>query len=111
MKFDMASATLSTLATDTRTSHHDLGALVTDLVRCVEPLQGSFHGQGRAAFDRFKGRADEVAAELNQALGAILVGQGEMDHAFRAGDLEASDTARQAEASADFAGARFSART
>jgi len=65
VKFDMASATLSTLATDTRTSHHDLGALVTDLVRCVEPLQGSFHGQGRAAFDRFKGRADEVAAELN----------------------------------------------
>ncbi|MGL4175585.1 MAG: hypothetical protein ACRCSN_05860, partial [Dermatophilaceae bacterium] len=65
MKFDMGDTTLSTLAKGTQGSTEDLGALVKQLVVAVEPLEGKFNGAGRQAFDAFKARTDEVAAELN----------------------------------------------
>jgi uncharacterized protein YukE len=110
MKFDMGGATLSALTRGTESSHEDLGALVTDLVRAVEPLHGTFNGAGRAAFDQFKARADAVAAELHGALASILQGQAELDLAFRTGDQESSDHAVQAQGRADFDGARFASR-
>jgi len=110
MKFDMGSTTLSTLSSGTQSSHQDLGVLVTDLVRSAEPLEGSFNGAGRVAFDRFKESADDVAADLNRALAAIVQGQAGMDLAFRTGDEEAGDNAAQAQGRVDFTSARFSAR-
>ncbi|PRY62825.1 hypothetical protein BCF74_10332 [Knoellia remsis] len=110
MKFDMGSSTLSTLSSGTEGSHQDLGSLVLRLVAAAEPLEGKFNGAGRAAFDAFKARSDEVAADLNTSLGAILQGQGGMDVAFQTGDQEASDNAMRAQGSANFDGARFGAR-
>ncbi|MGL5853039.1 MAG: hypothetical protein ACRCZD_19850 [Phycicoccus sp.] len=110
MKFDMGDTTLSTLAKGTQGSTEDLGALVKQLVVAVEPLEGKFNGAGRRAFDAFKARTDEVAAELNTSLGLILEGQGGMDAAFVTGDMEASDNAGQAQGQATFDAARFSSQ-
>lgn len=107
MKFDMGNTTLGVLSKGTQGSHEDLGALVTSLVTCVEPLEGTFNGAGRAAFDAFKARTDQVAADLNGSLSAILQGQGGMDLAFQTGDMESSDNATTAQSSANFDGARF----
>ncbi len=110
MKFDMGNATLSVLSQGTRGSHEDLGALVISLATCVEPLEGKFNGTGRAAFDAFKMRTDEVAVDLNRSLSAILQGQSAMDLAFQSGDMESSDNATTAQGSANFDGARFASR-
>ncbi|GAB3117188.1 hypothetical protein GCM10027055_28120 [Janibacter alkaliphilus] len=108
MKFDMGSTTLGTLSKGTQGSHDDLGSLVKELVRAVEPLEGKFNGRGRVAFDSFKQRTDEVAAELNSSLAKILEGQGEMDLAFHTGDEEAGQNASQSEGKSSFDRARFS---
>ena len=109
MKFDMGSATLSTLATQTGGSHDELGALVRQLVAAAEPLEGAFNGAGRRAFDAFKLRTDEISADLNISLGRILTGQRGMDTAFVTGDMESADNATAAAGAANFDGARFSA--
>ena len=72
MKFDMGSTTLQTLTQQTQGSSDDLGTLITRLIAAAAPLEGSFNGAGRAAFDSFKARADQITADLNSALGAIL---------------------------------------
>ncbi len=110
MKFDMGNATLGTLAKGTEGSHQDLGTLVTSLVTAVEPLEGTFNGAGRAAFDQFKASTDQIAADLNGSLAAILAGQGSMNSAFQVGDIEASDNASAAQGQANFDGARFVSR-
>lgn len=108
MKFDMGSQTLSTLQRGTEGSHQDLGGLVRRLVASVEPLEGKFNGAGRAAFDAFKQRTDEVANDLNSSLASILTGQSGMDTAFQTGDAETADNASRAQSSANFDAARFS---
>lgn len=110
MKFDMGNTTLSTLTKGTDGSHQDLGAMVKSLIASVEPLEGKFNGAGRAAFDSFKARTDEVSADLNNSLAAILGGQSGMDMAFQTGDVETSDNASQAQGQANFDGARFGSR-
>ncbi|MFI5270061.1 MAG: WXG100 family type VII secretion target [Chloroflexota bacterium] len=110
MKFDMGAQTLSTLTQQTGTSNQDLGQLVRKLVNDVAPLEGKFNGQGRAKFDEFKHRADEVANELNGALAAILQGQGDMNTAFQTGDQESADNASQTQGQADFSAADFKSR-
>ncbi|MBT1002553.1 hypothetical protein KIH31_08040 [Paenarthrobacter sp. DKR-5] len=110
MKFDMGAQTLSTLTQQTGTSNQDLGQLVRKLVNDVAPLEGKFNGQGRAKFDEFKHRADEVANELNSALAAILQGQGDMNTAFQTGDQESADNASQTQGQADFSAADFKSR-
>jgi hypothetical protein len=110
VKFDMGSSTLSTLSKQTQGSSDDLGLLIRQLIAAVEPLEGKFNGAGRAAFDGFKARADEITAELNSSLGAILGGQSGMDASFGHGDTEMSDNAASAQASANFDAARFGAR-
>jgi uncharacterized protein YukE len=110
MKFDMGSSTLSTLTQQTQGSSDDLGSLIQQLIAAAAPLEGKFNGASRAAFDSFKSRSDEITAELNGALGAIVGGQSGMDTAFNTGDTEMSDNARSAEGSANFDGARFSGR-
>ncbi|MEV5983577.1 hypothetical protein AB0L85_02950 [Streptomyces sp. NPDC052051] len=107
MKFDMGSTTLSTLAKSTSGSSDDLGSLIQQLIAAAQPLEGKFNGEGKAAFDSFKSRADEITAALNGSLSSILGGQSGMDSAFGTGDQEQSDNAHQNMGSANFDAARF----
>ena len=108
MKFDMGAQTLGNLTKQTQGASEDLGSLIKQLIAAAEPLQGNFNGAGRAAFDGFKANADQITAELNSALGAILGGQSGMDGAFAQGDTEMADNATSARGSANFDAARFS---
>lgn len=108
MKFDMGATTLTTLTQSTGASSEDLTSLVRQLVDAAAPLEGKFNGAGRARFDQFKARVDEVTDDLNGALAAINLGQSEMDTAVQTGDQETSDNAAAAEGRSNFDSARFS---
>ncbi|MEU0691514.1 hypothetical protein [Streptomyces uncialis] len=110
MKFDMGSTTLGDLSKSTTGSSDDLGTLIRQLIAAADPLEGKFNGAGKAAFDSFKARADEITAALNGSLGAILGGQGGMETAFGTGDQEQESNAQQNMGSANFDAARFGAR-
>jgi uncharacterized protein YukE len=107
VKFDMGSQTLAGLAKQTHGASDDLGSLIRQLIAAAEPLEGNFNGAGRAAFESFKNNADQVTADLNSALAAILGGQSGMDTAFGQGDAEMVDNASSAQGSANFDAARF----
>ena len=109
MKFDMGTTTLSSLTQQTQGASEDLGTLIQQLIAAAEPLEGSFNGAGRAAFDSFKANADMITADLNSALGAILGGQTGMNQSFGQGDTEMADNANSAQGSANFDAARFGA--
>ncbi|MGW1199565.1 hypothetical protein ACWD4B_27550 [Streptomyces sp. NPDC002536] len=110
MKFDMGNTALSGLVGKTRGSSEDLGGLIRQLIAAAQPLEGKFNGAGKQAFDSFKSHSDQVTADLNSALSAILGGQSGMDSSFGQGDQESADNARQQMASANFDAARFSGR-
>ena len=110
MKFDMGASTLGNLNRETGDSHTDLGDLLKALVSAVEPLEGKFNGAGRAAFDAFKFRADDITKDLNGALASIQTGQHDMNRSFNVGDIEAEDNARQQEGKAGYSQASFTAR-
>lgn len=82
MKFDMEATTLSTLTKKTSSSSDDLGSLVRQLAVAADPLEGFFDGEGRASFDDFKTRTDEIAVEIDAALSSVLMGIAGMDKAF-----------------------------
>lgn len=107
MRFDMGSDALPTLIKQTDGSHQDLGSLIRRLIAAAEPLEGKFSGAGKAAFDRFKARADEITADLNSAVASILGGQQGMNVAFTEGDQSMADTARGSEGAANFEAATF----
>lgn len=108
MKFAMGSETLTTLTKNTSTSTDDLGTLVRQLAQAAEPLEGRFQGAGRAAFDGFKARTDEIAGELNASLSAVLGGIGGMNKSFAQGESTMIDETRSAQAGSSFDSARFS---
>ncbi|MEE1806462.1 hypothetical protein [Streptomyces sp. BE133] len=110
MKFDMGAQVLSTLSSKSRGSSTDLGTLIRQLVQAAAPLEGKFNGAGRAAFDSFKNRSDEITAALNGSLSALLGGQSGMEAAFSSGDQEQGDNARQQMSAANFDAARFGGR-
>lgn len=107
MKFDMGSETLSVLTKQTSGSSDDMGALVKQLVVAADPLMKVHAGAAKAAFDGFKGRVDQVAAELNASLAAVLGGISGMDRAFHEGESEMVEQTRSAEGGASFDAARF----
>jgi uncharacterized protein YukE len=109
MKFDMGAETLGTLGNKTGGSHQELGSLIQQLIQAAAPLEGNFNGAGKAAFDRFKVRGDEITADLNQALAAILGGIGGMDTSFREGEQDMASNATSGEGAANFDAARFGA--
>ena len=111
VRFDMGQSTLSQLRQQTSGSHEDLGGLVRKLVAAAEPLEGKFNGVGKSTIDAFKSRADQVSADLNSALFAILFGQSGMDAAFRQGDQEQAESIRHTQAAANFDAARFGSRS
>lgn len=108
MKFDMGAQTLGTLTKRTQGASDDLGTLIRQLIAAAEPLEGTFNGSGRAAFDNFKANADQITADLNSSLGQIVGGQGGMNQSFGTGDVEMADNAGSAQGSANFDAARFS---
>jgi len=110
MKFDMGWTTLSTLTQQSQGSSDDLSGLIQALIAAAAPLEGTFNGNGRAMFDNFKSRSDQVTADLNAALGAIVTGQSGMDTAFVQGDEEMASNATASQGSANFDAARFGAR-
>ncbi|KXK63912.1 hypothetical protein AWW66_00195 [Micromonospora rosaria] len=111
MRFDMGSQALPELINRTDGAHQDLGALIRQLVAAAEPLEGRFNGAGKAAFDRFKHRADEIAVDLNSAVASILGGQQGMNASFVEGDQTMSDTTQRAESAANVEGATFRLRS
>lgn len=107
MQFDMGAQTLGNLTKQSDGSQQDLGTLVKKLITDVTPLEGKFSGEGKAKFDNFKLRVDDIASNLNGALASIVGGQSGMDVAFTTGDVEAGDNAGQSESSANFDAATF----
>ncbi len=110
MRFDMGSSTLSTLTRQTQGASGDLGALIKQLIVAAQPLENKFNGAGKAAFDSFKLRSDEITADLNSSLSAILGGVSGMDTAFVHGETEMADNSRSGAGAANFDAARFSTR-
>jgi uncharacterized protein YukE len=109
-RYDMGAATLTGLRRQTGSSSQDLGSLVKKLIDDAEPLEGKFNGAGKAAFDGFKARADQISCALNGALASILSGQGGMDAAFQSGEQDMVASTNSVEGAADFDAARFGAR-
>jgi uncharacterized protein YukE len=107
MKFDMGSATLATLVKQTGTSNQDLGALVRRLIEAAQPLEGRFNGAGKAAWDSFKARGNEIAANLNRSLAALNVAQSGMNTAFIEAESEQADNANSAMSRTNFDADRF----
>jgi uncharacterized protein YukE len=108
MKFAMGASTLGGLTKNTKASSDDLGALVKQLFAAAEPLEGSFRGAGRAAFDTFKGETDRIANELNGALAAVLTGISGQDRSFTEGESQMIDETKAAQSGSAFDAARFS---
>lgn len=107
MKFAMGSETLTALTKNTSASSDDLSSLVKQLGIAAEPLEGKFQGAGRAAFDNFKSRTDEIAAELKGSLDAVLTGVSGMNKSFAEGDETMSDQMKSAQSGSAFDAARF----
>ncbi|HZA03279.1 MAG TPA: hypothetical protein VE617_01845 [Propionibacteriaceae bacterium] len=108
MKFDMGAETLGQLTKQTSSAGDDLGALVKELFRAADPIQDKFQGAGRAAFDRFKGETDTIAAELNGALFSVLAGIDGQNVAFLQGEEQMVSETSTAQSGAGFESARFS---
>jgi len=110
MKFDMGAHTLQQLTTQTSSAGQDLGALVRRVADAAEPLEGKFNGAGRAQFDQFKLRVDDIANNLNAALHAVLAGIQGQDKAFNDGQNNMASSTSSVQASVNFDAARFSGR-
>jgi uncharacterized protein YukE len=110
VRFDVGSQTLSTLTSQTQGASGDLGALIKQLIAAAQPLEGKFNGAGKAAFDSFKARADEITYELNSSLQGILGGIHGMDTAFVEGETEMADNSKSGLGAANFDAARFGSR-
>lgn len=106
-RWDMGNTTLSTLARKTSRANEDLGGLVKQLAAAATPLEGKMNGSGRRAFEAFKSRSDQIAADLNRGLGSVNRGQVLMDQTFGKGDEDMASNATQTMGVADFDGAKF----
>jgi uncharacterized protein YukE len=103
----MGDTTLASLSQRTAGAGEDLGSLVKQLIAAAEPLEGRFNGAGKVAFDNFKAHADQISADLDQSLAAILTGQRGMDRSFGHGDVTMAEDANHAAGAAPFDAARF----
>lgn len=107
LKFSMGSDVLTQLTQKTSTAGDDLGALVRELAESAAPLEGTFNGAGRTAFDNFKMNVDGIAVELNSALASVLTGIQGQNRAFLEGEQQMSDETSGSQASVSFDAARF----
>ena len=106
-RWDFGDQTLVTLAQNTSGSQDELGNLIKQLIQAAEPLSGKFNGPGKAAFDSFKARADQITAHLNAGLGSINQGQRGMQAAFSEGSQTMADEANRNMSAANFDAAKF----
>ena len=110
VKFSVNAQSLGTLLNRTTTESDDLRTLVQKFVDAAEPLRDKMSGDAKAAFDKFKGRSDEIAGTLHNALVGICGSIDGQNKAFIQGGQEGADTHRQSEGSANFAAAEVVAR-
>ena len=103
VKFSMEGDALSTLGRKTSTESDDLGALVRRLYDAAAPLEGTFNGPAKAAFDSFKDRVDDVATVLNNALVGITGSIAAQSTAFVTAADEGADVHSSVAGSQDFA--------
>lgn len=106
-RWDQGQDTLVNLARNTGTSGEELAGLVKQLIAAAEPLSGRFNGSGKAAFDSFKARSDQICADLKGGLDSVHTGQIGMERAFATGDQSMADEAGRAAGAANFDGAKF----
>ncbi|MEY9214298.1 hypothetical protein NI17_020505 [Thermobifida halotolerans] len=106
-RWDFGDQTLTTLTQNTSGSQDDLGALIKQLIDAAEPLAGKFNGAGKAAFDSFKSRSEQITADLNAGLGSINEGQRGMQTAFSEGSQTMADEANRNMGAANFDAAKF----
>ncbi|GAA3759907.1 hypothetical protein [Salinactinospora qingdaonensis] len=106
-RWDYGDQTLTTLARNTSGSTDELGSLIKELISAAEPLVGRFNGAGKAAFDSFKARSEQITADLNAGLGSINEGQYGMETAFSSGNQAMADEAQRNMAAANFDAAKF----
>lgn len=110
-KFSMEADALSVLGKKTATESDDLGQLVRDLVAAAEPLEGTFNGPAKAAFNKFKLRTDDITTTLNNALVGLTGSIAGQNVSFVTVAEEGADTHTSAEGAAAFEAAdttRFS---
>jgi hypothetical protein len=107
VKFDMGADTLTTLTSQTSGQHQDLGSLIKALVVAAEPLEKTFSGPGRVAFDGFKAHTDQITASLNSSLASIIGGQKGMNASFNQGQQDFVQNTKTAQGGADFSAASF----
>jgi len=113
MKFNMGADVLSTLGQKTSTESDDLKSLVDRFVAAAEPLKDKLDGPAKAAFDKFKGKSDEIAGTLNNALVGICGSIEGQNTTFINAANEGADLHTANEGAANFAGAdssRFAPR-
>lgn len=110
VKFSVGTDTLSTLHNRTSTESDDLRTLVQKFIDAAQPLEGKMSGEAKVAFDKFKGRSDEIANTLHTALVGICGSIDGQNQAFIQGAQEGADTHRQSEGSANFGGVEAIAR-
>lgn len=111
MKFSMEADVLSVLGKKTVTESEDLGALVRQLYTAAEALEGTFNGPGKAAFNRFKNRVDDISTTLNNSLVSITGSIAGQHTTFVNAADDSATVHTSGEGAADFAGAdtsRFS---
>ncbi|QBI52216.1 hypothetical protein [Streptomonospora litoralis] len=106
-RWDFGDQTLTTLTRNTSGTGDELASLITQLIDAAEPLTNRFNGAGKAAFDSFKARADQITADLNSGLTSINEGQGSMNQAFMTGNTTMADDASQNMGAANFDAAKF----
>ncbi|GAA4059467.1 MULTISPECIES: hypothetical protein [Actinomadura] len=106
-RWDYGQETLVTLAKNTGGSTQELATLVKQLIAAAEPLAGRFDGAGKAAFDSFKARSDQIIADLTTGLGSVNQGQIGMEKAFVTGDETMASDAQRNMAAANFDAAKF----
>jgi len=107
MKFDMGAQTLANLGKQTQGASDDLGSLIKRLVDAAQPLEPVFKGPAKRKFDTFKQDADQVAKDLDTALGRILGGVRGMDTEFGQGVQDMATQVQGAQQQANFDQARF----
>lgn len=105
MKFAMEADTLSVLGQKTATESDDMGQLVRNLRDAAEPLEGTFNGEAKGAFNSFKSRTDEIATTLNNALAGITGSIEGQHRSFTMAANEGAEAHLSAANNADFAGA------
>ena len=110
VKFSVGAETLGTLVTRTSTESDDLRSLVQKFVAAAEPLEDVMSGEAKVAFDRFKGKSDEIAGTLHNALVGICGSIDGQNKSFITGAQEGADAHRQGEGAANFDAAATVAR-